>query len=71
MRAGFLGKSRSEYSIYVFGDTLAAGLWAGSRRVVGNDRRLKVRGRFKEGSGLSRPKHHDWAKAIPKITASK
>ena len=32
--AGYLGKSRSEYSIFVFGDSLAAGMWAGSQRAA-------------------------------------
>lgn len=67
---GFLGKSRSEYSVYVFGDSLAAGLWAGSRRVAAGIDRLKISGRFKEGSGLARPKFHDWTQAIPKIIES-
>ena len=65
--AGFLGKSRSEYSIFVFGDELAGGLWAGSRRVNKGNLRLKTQVRFKEGSGLARPRFHDWASAIPKI----
>ncbi len=65
--AGYLGQSRSEYSIFVFGDSLAAGLWAGSRRVAKQKPRLRIKGRFKEGSGLARPKFHDWAKALPKI----
>ena len=65
--AGYLGKSRSEYSIFVFGDSLAAGLWAGSQRAAKGNRRLKIKGRFKEGSGLARPQYHDWASALPKI----
>lgn len=64
---GYLGKSRSEYSIFVFGDSLAAGLWAGSQRAAKGNRRLKIKGRFKEGSGLARPQFHDWASALPKI----
>ena len=64
---GYLGKSRSEYSIFVFGDSLAAGLWAGSRRIAKQNPRLKIKGRFKEGSGLARPRLHDWAKTLPKI----
>ena len=67
---GYLGKSRSEYSIFVFGDSLAAGLWAGSQRVAKGNRRLKIKGRFKESSGLARPQFHDWASALPKIIES-
>ena len=65
--AGYLGKSRSEYSIFVFGDSLAAGLWAGSQRAAKGNPRLKIKGRFKESSGLARPQFHDWASALPKI----
>jgi hypothetical protein len=68
--SGFLGKSRSEYLVYVFGDSLAAGLWAGSQRIVEDNPRLKVKGRFKEGSGLARPQVHDWAEALPRIIES-
>ena len=67
---GYLGKSRSEYAVFVFGDSLAAGLWAGSQRVVKGNPRLKVKGRFKEGSGLARPKFYDWGNAISKIVES-
>ncbi len=68
--AGYLGKSRSEYSIFVFGDSLAAGLWAGSQRAAKGNRRLKIKGRFKESSGLARPQFHDWASALSKIIES-
>ncbi len=67
---GYLGSSRSEYSIFVFGDSLAAGLWAGSQRAAKGNQRLRIKGRFKEGSGLARPQLHDWAKALPKIIES-
>lgn len=63
----YLGEPRTGYSIYFFGDSLAGGLWAGSTRMATDNPRLTTKGRFKEGSGLSRPRFYDWSRAIPPI----
>lgn len=63
----YLGEPRTSYSIYFFGDSLAGGLWAGSTRMAVGNPRLTTKGRFKEGSGLARPRFYDWSKAIAPI----
>ena len=47
-KRGYLGETRSSYSVFVFGDSLAAGLWAGMNRMTKGNARIKVNGRFKE-----------------------
>ena len=63
----YLGEPRTGYSIYFFGDSLAGGLWAGSTRMAVGNPRLTTKGRFKEGSGLARPRFYDWSKAIAPV----
>ena len=63
----YLGAARAGYTIYFFGDSLAGGLWAGNIRMTKGNPRITVKGRYKDGSGLSRPRFYDWAKALPPI----
>ncbi len=55
------------YSVFIIGDALAGGLWAGTTRVGSEFPEFHVNGRFKEDSGLARPEIYDWARAVPKI----
>lgn len=63
----YLGEPKETYQVFVFGDSLAAGLFAGMSRMADGDLRLSVDGRFKDDSGLARPEFYDWAAALPKI----
>ncbi len=62
---GYLGKGKDQYSVFVFGDALAGGLWAGSARVAAGHPRLKLNGRYREGSGLAKPRIYDWVNRLP------
>jgi uncharacterized protein len=55
------------YNVFIIGDALAGGLWAGTTRVGYRYPDFAITGRFKEGSGLARPDIYDWASAVPKI----
>jgi uncharacterized protein len=55
------------YNVFIIGDALAGGLWAGTTRTGGQYPDFAITGRFKEGSGLARPDIYDWASAVPKI----
>jgi hypothetical protein len=66
-QVSYLGASRASYSIYFFGDTLAGGLWAGSTRMSQGNPRITTKGRYKEGSGLTRPVFYDWPAAVKPI----
>ena len=55
------------YQLFVFGDSLAAGLFSGMSRMAEGDLRIAIDGRFKDDSGLARPEFYDWAAALPKI----
>ncbi|MFW6077420.1 MAG: DUF459 domain-containing protein [Hyphomicrobiales bacterium] len=55
------------YNVFIIGDALAGGLWAGTTRTGGQYPDFAITGRFKEGSGLARPEIYDWASAVPKI----
>lgn len=55
------------YNVFIIGDALAGGLWAGTTRTGGQYPEFAITGRFKEGSGLARPDIYDWANAVPKI----
>jgi hypothetical protein len=63
----YLGTPQETYQLFVFGDSLAAGLFAGMSRMAEGDVRLAIDGRFKDDSGLARPEFYDWAAALPKI----
>ena len=65
--ASYLGEPREGYKIFVIGDSLAGGLWAGLTRQIREDDRLSVTGRFKEDSGLARPEIYDWPRAMQGI----
>jgi uncharacterized protein len=55
------------YNVFIIGDALAGGLWAGTTRTGSQYPDFAITGRFKEGSGLARPEIYDWASAVPKI----
>jgi hypothetical protein len=63
----YIGDAKESYQLFVFGDSLAAGLFAGMSRMAEGDLRLVIDGRFKDDSGLARPEFYDWAVALPKI----
>jgi uncharacterized protein len=63
----YVGPPQENYQLFVFGDSLAAGLFAGMSRMAEGDLRLVIDGRFKDDSGLTRPEFYDWAAALPKI----
>lgn len=62
---------RNDYSVFIIGDALAGGLWAGTTRVGDRFPDFAINGRFKEESGLARPEIYDWASALPKILESR
>lgn len=68
---GYLGKGKDQYSVFIFGDALAGGLWAGSARVSLNHARIKLNGRYREGSGLAKPRFYNWEKRLPATLESK
>ncbi len=59
-----LPQNQERYRIFVFGDKMATGLLAGLWRVLKGDDRFVARGRLREGSGLVRPRFHDWPRTI-------
>jgi hypothetical protein len=63
----YIGEAQETYQIFVFGDSLAAGLFSGMSRMAEGDLRIAIDGRFKDDSGLARPEFYDWAAALPKI----
>jgi lysophospholipase L1-like esterase len=63
----YIGVPQESYQLFVFGDSLAAGLFSGMSRMAEGDLRLAIDGRFKDDSGLTRPEFYDWAAALPKI----
>ena len=65
--AGYLGEPRESYRVFVLGDELAGGLWAGLARAVKGNPRISVNGRFNEGTGLARPRLYDWLKSARRI----
>lgn len=60
-------EQRDSYSVFIIGDALAGGLWAGMDRATRGDAKLRVTGRYKEDSGLARPEIYNWVEALPKI----
>lgn len=58
---------RNGYNVFIIGDALAGGLWAGTTRVGDRFPDFAINGRFQEESGLARPEFYDWASAVPKI----
>jgi uncharacterized protein len=63
----YIGAAQETYQLFVFGDSLAAGLFSGMSRMAEGDLRIAIDGRFKDDSGLARPEFYDWAAALPKI----
>jgi uncharacterized protein len=64
---GRIAPPRDGYNVFIIGDALAGGLWAGTTRVGTQYREFAITGRFKEESGLARPEIYDWGSAVPKI----
>ncbi|MFO0990996.1 MAG: DUF459 domain-containing protein [Hyphomicrobiales bacterium] len=62
--------AQDNYEVFVLGDSLAGGLFAGMERLTIGDKEIHVGGRFKEDSGIARPEFYDWNDAIPKILES-
>ncbi len=62
--------AQESYNVFVLGDSLAGGLFAGMQRLTVGDKEIDVDGRFKEDSGIARPEFYDWNEAIPKILES-
>ncbi len=66
----YIKTEKSKYEVFVLGDSIAAGMWAGLRRVSSGNRRLSFKGRYKEESGFARPDRYDWNSAIEKLVTS-
>lgn len=64
---GQLAPPSGGYGVFIIGDALAGGLWAGTTRVTSEYPEFSITGRFKEESGLARPEIYDWGSAVPKI----
>lgn len=64
--SGYLGKGKEQYTLFIFGDAFAGGLWAGMNRIAKGHPRLKINGRYREGSGLARPNIYDWKTRLPR-----
>lgn len=60
----YLNEVRSEYQVFVIGDSLAAGLWEALDRLSQDDSRFVLNARTKEGTGFTRPDIYDWPQAI-------
>src|SRR5690606_25261720 len=52
--------AQDSYKVFVLGDSLAGGLFAGMERLTVGDKEIEVGGRFKEDSGIARPEFYDW-----------
>lgn len=52
------------FTVVVFGDSLADGIWAGVYRALRRDDRFDVRRHTRVSSGLSRPDYFDWQAAL-------
>ncbi len=66
----YIRAEKPRYEVFVLGDSIAAGMWAGLRRISQGDRRLSFKGRYKEESGFARPDRYDWNSAIEKLATS-
>ena len=66
----YIKTKKPKYEIFVLGDSIAAGMWAGLRRVSQGNRSLNFKGRYKEESGFARPDRYDWNSAIEKLVTS-
>ncbi|MCP5084504.1 MAG: DUF459 domain-containing protein [Alphaproteobacteria bacterium] len=66
----YIKAEKPKYEVFVLGDSIAAGMWAGLRRITKGDRRLNFKGRYKEESGFARPDRYDWNSAIEKLATS-
>jgi hypothetical protein len=64
---GYLGRGKEVYNLFIFGDAFAGGLWSGMDRAAKNHPRLKLNGRYREGSGFARPRAYNWETRLPRI----
>jgi hypothetical protein len=67
----YIATAKDKYQVFVFGDSLGAGVWAGLGRMSVGDNRVKFNGRYKESSGFARPDRYDWNGAIEKLLEAK
>ena len=70
LRTAYIAEEKPKYQVFVLGDSIAAGMWAGLRRVGKSEPRLSFQGRYKEESGFARPDRYDWNKAVEKLLAA-
>ncbi len=70
LKPGYIAEKKPRYDVFVLGDSIAAGMWAGLQRVSKGEKRLRFQGRYKEESGFARPDRYDWNKAIEKLHAA-
>ena len=70
LRTSYIAEEKPRYEAFVLGDSIAAGMWAGLRRVGEAEPRLRFQGRYKEESGFARPDRYDWNKAVEKLLAA-
>jgi len=59
--------SNDTYKLYVFGDSLAEGTWAGLYRAFRNDPQLQIVKKSRPGSGLARVKNYNWLAAAERF----
>lgn len=70
LNTSYIAEAKPRYEVFVLGDSIAAGMWAGLRRVAKDDGRLNFQGRYKEESGFARPDRYDWNKAVEKLLSA-
>ena len=66
----YIQEEKPRYEVFVLGDSIAAGMWAGLQRMSKGDGRLRFQGRYKEESGFARLDRYDWNKALEKLLSS-
>ena len=59
---------KGTYKIYVFGDSLADGIWSGLFRAFRRDASIQLLNKSKAGTGFVREKKYDWNLAVAKIS---
>lgn len=65
----YLNEVRSEYQLFVIGDSMAGGLSDGLDRLAQDDSRFVLNVRTKDATGFTRPDIYDWPQAIEGILA--
>lgn len=62
-----VSSTKKPFTLVVFGDSLADGLWGGLYRALQKDPSIVVLRRARNGTGLSRPDRFNWLKALGQI----